>query len=220
MDWIKVKVSHVLYEYTDLSDSEFRAWIQIMCLAAIMEKAPSDDVILQHIHSKTLTSLQNKLNKHSTSLHSIVKKVLEDVEYTQHLKEKNRSRIAEYRHKKALCNTLPVTDTEHVTLQGKIREDKIREDKINVTPSFSFDDFWSLYPKQVGMQLAILTFRATVKTPKDFEDLKTALRNYMASEEYKKGYIKNGDKWIEDWRGWLVMTPKTDSPLKKYEVKR
>jgi len=82
-----------------------------------------------------------------------------------------------------------------------------------------FNEFWSLYPKPLGQSMAFITFRATVKTDKDFEDLKTALSNYRESKEYKDGYIKNGDRWIEDWRGWLALAPKKQSSISKYEVK-
>lgn len=226
MEWIKVKVKHAEYDYADFSDCEFRAWIKIMCLTAIIERDPTDIELSRHIHHKTLKSLQRKLKDGSRNgqgtLKDITRKVLEDVEYTHHLKVKNRSRMAEYRHKKAVCNVLPVTATEHVTLQGKIRVDKSRVDKIrediyndtnydqdkdNVKDydHSKFEEFWSLYPKPIGLSMALLTFRATVKTDEDFEDLKTALKNYLASKEVKDGYIKNGSNWIEDWRGWLTL---------------
>lgn len=83
-----------------------------------------------------------------------------------------------------------------------------------------FPEFWRSYPKPIGEAIALMTFRATVKTEQDFKDLMIALNNYKASEEYKKGFIKNGNTWIEDWRGWLAMPPKKESALSKYEVKR
>ena len=80
MDWIKVLNKHVILEYTDLSDSEFRAWITIMSLAAEIEHEPTHEQMLKNVHHKTLTSLQDKLKKHSTSLQDILKKVLIDAQ--------------------------------------------------------------------------------------------------------------------------------------------
>jgi len=137
MDWIKVKTSHALYEYADLSDAQFRAWIKAMCLVAVMEKIPNEEDLARQINSRTLKSLREKLALHRTPLELILKKVLEDVEYTINLKAKNRSKIAEYRHKKAKCNPLHDTVTETVTLPDKIREDKIREDNY-ITPRYYF----------------------------------------------------------------------------------
>jgi len=216
MDWIKVKVSHSLYEYENLSDNEYKAWIKAMSITALIEKMPTEAQLLQHIHKSTLKSLQTKLKLGSNSLQTILKKVLEDVQYTQHLKAKNRSKIAEWRHKHSQCNQLPVTITEPVTLPDKIREEKIREDNIIVC---RFDEFWKAYPKPIGQSMALITYRATVKTDKDFQDLMTALKNYLASDEVKRGFIKNGSTWIEDWRGWLTMIPKKTDPLDKWVVK-
>lgn len=76
-----------------------------------------------------------------------------------------------------------------------------------------FNEFWDAYPRKVGMSMAFKTFSATIKTDKDFQDLMTALKNYMASKDVKGGYIKNGDNWLEDWRGWINV--KTEIRWKK-----
>ena len=81
-----------------------------------------------------------------------------------------------------------------------------------------FAQFWSTYPKRIGESLALITFRATIKTDKDFDDLKTALKNYLASDEVKKGFIMKGSTWMEDWRGWLDMAQKPQTELDKYKV--
>lgn len=80
MDWIKVLNRHTIFEYTDLKDSEFVAWIKIMSLTALMEKEPTRDQMLKYTHHKTLTSLQDKLKTHSTTLQDILKKVLRDAQ--------------------------------------------------------------------------------------------------------------------------------------------
>ncbi len=122
MDWIKVLNRHILLEYSDLKDSEFVAWIKIMALAAQLEHTPSREQILKYVHYKTLTSLQDKLNKHSIDLQYIVNKVLIDVQYVANRREALKQNTQRYRDKRK-----PVIDD--VTITSLIREDKRREDK-------------------------------------------------------------------------------------------
>jgi hypothetical protein len=79
-----------------------------------------------------------------------------------------------------------------------------------------FEEFWAIYPKPIGQSMAYITFKATVKTKKDFQDIKTALNNYKMSKDFKTGFVKNGDRWMEDWRGWLKLGKKTG--IERYEV--
>lgn len=80
MEWIKVLNKHILLEYNDLSDSEFRAWIRIMALCASLDHMPTESQMLTYAHYKTLQSLQKKLNDHSTDLQQVLNKVLIDVQ--------------------------------------------------------------------------------------------------------------------------------------------
>lgn len=123
MLWTKVTVKHGLFEYTDLSDSEFRAWIVLMLLTAELEKEPTREQMLNHVHHKTLSSLQDKFMKHSTTLQDIIKKVLEDAQEGIYQKERNKEKVKRFRE--ARNN---VTGYNTVTLP--VRLDKIREDKI------------------------------------------------------------------------------------------
>jgi hypothetical protein len=122
MDWIKVKPNHILYEYNDLSDSEFRAWIKIMALTAQIEHEPTRDQMLQIVHYKTLDSLQQKINTRSIDLQYIVNKVLIDVQYTLNQKKYWRD---QKKQKRAFTQNVPMD------IQGKShnRLDKIRLDK-------------------------------------------------------------------------------------------
>jgi len=123
MDWIKVKTNHVLYEYNDLRDSEFSAWIKIMALTAQLEHLPTREQMIQYVHYKTLDSLQHKLNTHSIDLQYILNKVLIDVQYVSNRREALKKNTQRYREsKKPVINDVIITSS--------IREDKIREDKI------------------------------------------------------------------------------------------
>jgi hypothetical protein len=112
------------------------------------------------------------------------------------------------------------TKQNEATLEAnEQKESKVKESKEDKDIGARFNEFWAAYPKPIGQSMAFIIFRATIKTDKDFQDLKTALKNYLASEEVKKGMVMNGSNWIEDWRGWLIMTPKKADPLDKWIAK-
>jgi hypothetical protein len=131
MDWIKVKTVHILDEYTDLSDAEFRAWIKIMALTARLEHEPTQGQIIEkRIHPRTLSSLEEKLKTHRTSVELILNKVREDVEKVLKDREYSKNKKQEYRSHKPVVQTsvhIPV----HMDVQQQIREDKTRVDNIS-----------------------------------------------------------------------------------------
>jgi hypothetical protein len=126
MDWIKVLNKHILFEYSDLKDSEFVAWIKIMALAASLEKEPSREQMLKHVHYKTLDSLQYKLNTRSIDLQYIVNKVLIDVQYV--VERRNALKINTQRFRER--NKPVINDVIITSLSTSITKDKIREDNI------------------------------------------------------------------------------------------
>jgi uncharacterized protein YdaU (DUF1376 family) len=126
-----------------------------------------------------------------------------------HVMEEKSSKASQSAHKRwSKEPTAMPTHSDGYAIKKEINKEKKEIDREDEIRGIRFMEFWSLYPKPVGMGMAQMTFRATIKTDKDFEDLKTALKNYLASEEVKKGMIKNGSNWIEDWRGWLVIGQK------------
>lgn len=195
MDWIKVKVSHVLYEYTDLSDCEFNVWIRAMVLTAILEKIPSQAVLRKHFNGRTLNSLEKKLNQHRTTLELIMNKVLEDVEYTKHLKVKNRSKIAKWRElhrEQPNSNQLPLPVTLPVTLPDKIREDKIREDKSNNTDVFIYlkhKEFKATFESYLKTRKKKATAYAKELLLKDLHKYDTNTAIAMLEQTIKHGWI-------------------------------
>ena len=130
MDWIKVKTNHILREYNDLRDSEFVAWIKIMALTADLEHEPTYQQMLREVHHKTLTSLQDKLKKHSTTLQDINKKVLRDVQevlikkdYWKQKKQRQRAFVQN------VPGDVPPDVQGDVQEMSNDRLDKIRVDK-------------------------------------------------------------------------------------------
>ena len=74
---------------------------------------------------------------------------------------------------------------------------------------FAFDVIWTMYPQKsrVGKKAAVRHFEASVKTDQDFEDIQTAVKNYLLTEPVKKGFVKNGATFFNNWRDYLTITP-------------
>lgn len=79
----------------------------------------------------------------------------------------------------------------------KITEPKITEYKAD------FDVLWGLYPNKEGKQAAQRHVKATVKCPQDFENCKKAINNYLKSDRFKKGFVKLGSTFFNDWQAWI-----------------
>jgi hypothetical protein len=129
MDWIKVLNRHVLFEYDDLRDSEFVAWIKIMALTAYLEHIPTHEQMLKHVHYKTLMSLQDKLNKHSIDLQYVLNKVLIDAQYVHNRRETWKKNKQQYRDDKKNVSMDVSMDVSSIE---KRREDKYKDKEKNI----------------------------------------------------------------------------------------
>lgn len=69
-----------------------------------------------------------------------------------------------------------------------------------------FADIWERYPEKDGKKMAEKHFLASVHTQQDWEDINTALKNYLKSDKVAKGFIKNGSTWFNNWRDWITFT--------------
>lgn len=88
---------------------------------------------------------------------------------------------------------------ENVT-QSRVEKSRVEKKR---EEGFSFDEVYLKYPNRVGKKDALKHFEATVKTEKDFQDIKTALENYLNSDRVKKGFIQNASTWFNQWRDWI-----------------
>lgn len=79
-----------------------------------------------------------------------------------------------------------------------------------------FNMIWLRYPCKEGRKQAWRYFHASVNTPKDWQDIVLAFRNYVASDRVKNGYIQNGKTWFNNWRDWII-DPSRDA---KYYIKK
>lgn len=73
-----------------------------------------------------------------------------------------------------------------------------------------FEILWKKYPNKDGRKAAWKHFKASVKNEENFGIINTALNNYLESDKVKKGYIKNGSTWFNNWRDWVNKPKSTD----------
>ena len=118
MDWTRVKPQHILY--TSYTPEQRGNLLTLLCLTAHLERLPIEAEMRQHVHYKGLTSLQEALNDHSTTLQEVLNKVVEDAQCVQHQRRLNAKHQKTYKNKQNGGKPLPKA-------VEKIREDNIRD---------------------------------------------------------------------------------------------
>lgn len=89
------------------------------------------------------------------------------------------------------------------TLEGCKEQEQDKElvkDKDNIG---HFEKLWSKYPEKIGKKKALSSYKSSVKTDSNREDIETALKNYINSERVKKGFVQNGATWFGNWADWV-----------------
>lgn len=113
-----------------------------------------------------------------------------------------------------------VTPIKNERIIDKSRVEYINNNRVEKKCTFDFEVLWDLYPNKVGKKISEKHFNATIKTEKDFENIRAALDNYLKSDRVKKGFIQNGSTWFNDWQGWIAVgLPKGTGP-ECFEVKK
>jgi len=98
----------------------------------------------------------------------------------------------------------PAADQPPTTLNELKNGNNEKNEKRTVKqPLFSFEEIYFKYPKRVGRKEAGQHFKANVKTEQDWQDIQTALKNYLASKRVAKGFIQNASTWFNNWRDWI-----------------
>tara|TARA_Y100001963_G_scaffold82895_1_gene114890 strand:- start:241 stop:1191 length:951 start_codon:yes stop_codon:yes gene_type:complete len=126
MDWIKVKVQHILF--TGLTPSEKGMLIMIQALTAHLERIPTEKEIiaLPGLSNKAYKKLSESLYNIDVDLSEVLRKVIEDVSDVAHKRSLSKERQRKLRSKSKDV-TRDVTVTSH---KLPIRAEKIREDNI------------------------------------------------------------------------------------------
>ncbi len=78
----------------------------------------------------------------------------------------------------------------------------LKDDDVEV--SKLFDLAWGIYPNKDGKKAAEKHFTASVKNGTDFDNLFKAIENYKNSENVKKGFIKSGSTFFNNWQDWIT----------------
>lgn len=92
--------------------------------------------------------------------------------------------------------------------QSKVKESKPKKRKVNQSKElnrFDFETVWIDYPNKDGKRAALKSFNSTVKSEKDYQDIQTALTNYLfhlQHNDWKKP--KNGSTWFNNWQDWVT----------------
>lgn len=124
---------------------------------------------------------------------------IQDVEFMKTQKI-NAYRIGEDR--------LPSFSQELVKSESRVipAKEEVKTEVKEEVKTWSFDDIWVKYPSKTGSKRALASFMASVKTEQDWLDINKAIKNYLASDRVKRGYIQNGSTWFNNWRDWVNFT--------------
>jgi hypothetical protein len=215
MDWIKVLNKHILFEYNDLRDSEFVAWIKIMALTAELEHEPTRQQILKYVNYQTLDSLSSKLQKHSIDLPSILHKVLIDASYVRHRRDVWKNNKKQYRED--MKNVLM-----DVSMSVSNKEKDIEKEKDIVTPiapkkkgavyTEDFLIFYKAYPKKKAPDAAWKAWKNRNGTRPPIEVIIAAIENQKQSDQWLKDngqFIPHPATWLNQGR-WADETKPTE----------
>lgn len=182
MEWIKIKNKHILLN--KLSLKEIGVLVKMQCLAAHLERIPTEDEIKMTVPKGTLTTLQARLKLCSTSLQEVLDKVLEDVQACLKHRSEAKKRKVSSRINKGL--------TTNVTQDGSSLEEKRVEEK-RVYTNKECDRFsdWkkieTAYPNKASITKAMQLYFASENINCDL--VIKAIVNYKAhlsANEWKK----------------------------------
>lgn len=117
------------------------------------------------------------------------------------VEKEKRLKYCESRRSNKMMEYLHKDKTKHMSkhMSGHMENENENENK----DAFDFNIIWNKYPKMVGKKMAEKHFAASVKTPKDFEDITKALANYLSSKRVAGGFVQNGATWFNNWRDWV-----------------
>lgn len=99
-----------------------------------------------------------------------------------------------------------------------LNPESLFKDKDPQTPKggwreLAFEELWTNYPSRVKKKTAIRSWLASVKSEEDVSAARLALKNYLASDRVKRGFIQNGSTWFAHWRDWVVPPESTPGAI-------
>lgn len=193
MDWIKVKIKHIEFDFAEAPAETFKAWIRIMGYVAVTERKPLRKHLCNRYGENNVINVENWLENHGAKLNQIVNKILEDVDSVKRRKSHDRKYMQDYRSK-------PLRKTLHKPLrkgQEKIREEKSKD--LQVFTYLKDKSFEEMFESYISGRKNKATPHAKELILKDLHkhDLKTAIS--MLEQSIKNGWqgvfeLKNNPK--------------------------
>ena len=220
MDWIKVRAEHISPSYTD---AQAGALLKFLLLVARLRRVPEDKELFREVSKKNWSSLLVSMNLFGVDIDLIASNIIEDCEKVQSRTKKNQ----EYQRSSRLKRKNVSADrknTEKKCQHTEEREEREEKDIPLIVPlgeqldigsiDDAFEILWKKYPKRDGKKAALRHFNASVKTPKDFQDIQKALKNYnLHCKGRSAQYIKNGSTWFNNWKDWVDYEPLEDNQV-------
>ncbi len=107
----------------------------------------------------------------------------------------NESKVKESKSNKIKLNN--TGDIPLVNLKNNI------QNNTEYTTEELFEYIWQEYPKRDGKKSSLRNFNATIKNENDFLDLCKSVNNYLQTDTVRKGYIKNGSTFFNNWKDFI-----------------
>jgi hypothetical protein len=110
---------------------------------------------------------------------------------------------------------LEATSKQLPSIEQKEKENKKEKES---TYKADFESIWKEYPRPEGKKQAYRHYLSTVKDDNSLINIGIALKNYRECETVKKGFIKKGSTWFNEWEDWI--NPKPDMMGKNQKTDR
>jgi hypothetical protein len=150
----------------------------------------------------------------------------EYMEQTRERQEVNKS-LTNQSVRALLVSGLPSTVKSLVSINvsNDVKTPEVRSKKLEVRINTKhllvlFEFLWSKYPNRDGKKMALKHFMKSVIYIFDCFDIINALDNYLKSERVRRGFVKNGDTWFNNWRDWINYTEPINEEKMKAELEK
>lgn len=92
------------------------------------------------------------------------------------------------------------------SLEGPKDKDKEKDKEKEPAQKFDFESLYQLYPRHEGKTEGLKRCRSQIKTPEDYEKLKTAILNYKQTATDPK-YTKHFSSFMSCWQDYVNLPP-------------
>ena len=199
-----------------MSNEDVGKYIRLLCLQHQRGKLAEKDML--YICTTYVEAVFEKFVKDEQGFYQnkrLEKETLKRKKYCESRRKNIKKRYKSNNNKKITQPTYVV----HMENENENEnEDIIKDKNKNKNECASFELIWKDLPIRMrkGKKLALTHYLASVKNERDVSNLKIALKNYLASDRVKNGYIQNGSTWFNNWQDWIEEEPKKGFEKKVY----